>query len=794
MMKHHQNLLKIAVILVFLLGMTDVGYAWREGTHKWDLTWDALDLVEQHSDQLKAKGEYEYDSEIWDYNSSMQYIVQGAWDEDFPCELLGNDLRAYNHYRHAISGHNLTDAPWVGIGDTHVDALTWAKTNRDLGPEEFRDGEFWDGFKKGGWTASDVDNGNMCWQQAINRYGYTNSSKKLAYYTLGFILHLLQDMGCPEHVHDDPHGASGYTGFEMWVDKNYREKFEQPINLLQPKKFTTLDKYFINLSYLGYSVNRFHGGELSTSEPYIGSDTDLAKMFDIDYSWLESEWVLKNHNGVDMINSSINLDFEWDEDDYRKSPIWTKGHDEGEWWPTSVEMDGVAGNPRDDEGGYYYIELSGNIPTDGQREIYPAAFLPTPLSNVSDQCLGGEYVWTNWTDSDTKGRHIYDLIGERILPHVIEYSAGLIEFYYDIVNHPPYVNCVEVYQGDECKYRRYWWDNEELLPGKDTIKYVGARSLLCSEKEIGEVGPGEIAINITFSEPVKVEKVELGNEVITGSLNEDETVWTGKYTIPDDGSMDGFRAISIDAKDKNRHYENTGDDFGLPLDKNPATPARRFYEPEPERYWWKDYEQGIDTNHGLLIISEDECPECPIPAGAILVTTVSGLYEYYWDASIDTVVGPRRLWYDKEKRQLWSLECFDSEGEEHGTWIEWDDNGHKSMEWHYEHGELVTRTFYYENGQKSEEKNYLNGAGTYRLTYWYPNGQKDSVQYWQDYKETGMWICWDETGTKLYEGTFEDGEKITGIEYCLDGSINIIWEYGPEFPGGVNCTYFRDCP
>lgn len=253
--------MRTVITLVFLLVLVPFAYVWKEQTHKLQLTWQALNLIEYTYRDT-------YPPEIW--KMYRPFIEQGAWDEDFPCSNpylassgLRADIRANNHYQHALSGIALTGSPFIGLGDPDVDALTWAHRNAAFDiSEEFNGGKQWEGFSRWGWTAGDVQYGNMSWENAINRYGYTQSSKQLAYYNLGFILHLLQDMGCPEHVHDDPHGASGYNGFEMWIYNHYirGDALGPDIKRLSPKKLPSLDAYFENLSKLAYSIDRFKGG------------------------------------------------------------------------------------------------------------------------------------------------------------------------------------------------------------------------------------------------------------------------------------------------------------------------------------------------------------------------------------------------------------------------------------------------------------------------------------------------------------------------------------------------------
>jgi hypothetical protein len=543
--------------------------------HKLQLTPQALNLV-------ALKSAAHYSPEIW--KTYRVFIEQGSFDEDFPCCFY---IRANNHYRHALSGRRLSDTPFVSMGDPDVDTLTWAKRNAALSPrEEFNGGSQWEGMRLGGWTANDVRDGNMSWEEAVNRYGYTDSSKKLAYYTLGFILHLLQDMGCTEHVHDDPHGGSGFNGFEMWVFNNYTkgDKLAPDTRSLTPKSLADFDTYFINLSKLGYSSGRFHGGRISVRPPHLEPGSDLARMFKIEYSVLESEWRLLNPNGTGICFG----DFAWDKDDYEKNPNWTKSHDNGEWWPTSAEIPGAIFESANDDPGFYYLELSGDMPEsiDRERSLYPGAFLPTPLSDVEDQCL-------TWRKEDTRGKHLYSLIGEVVFPPIIEHSAGLIEHYFDIVNHPPYVQRVEVTRGKVQEYRSFWENIEGIEPHTDTVATVKERTL--KKETAAPLEYGSHRLTIIFSEPVREVRVRLGDRPVSGSLDVAETTWSGNLEIKEGAFASGEHVLSIAASDKNNHYKDTG---GL-LDSGPRTPARRFCR--SEEYEWLQYEPGEDRNHRLRV-------------------------------------------------------------------------------------------------------------------------------------------------------------------------------------------------
>jgi hypothetical protein len=522
-----------------------------------------------------------------------------------------------NHYYHPLSGKGLSDAPWIGLKYPNVDTLTWALSNAKLTPaRDFNGGADW-AIKSFGWSPADVDFGNMSWDKAIERYGYTEDSKRLAYYTLGFLCHLLEDMGVPEHVHDDPHGASGYTGFEWWAWE-YWDALKPPVLAdLEPRKFENLEGFFRNLALLGYSVDRFQAGEL-TGDPAALASSDLGKMFEVRYDRTGRQWVLRNYNGKRIIGWSspgggtnfANWSFKWNPAAYARSPIWTKGHDQGEWWPTSVE---IPGSPLNDEKGYYYIELSGELPgepfgaaADPGRTLYPAAFLPSPLPSVADQC-------PTWRTESAGGRQLYSLIGSRIFPAVVEHTAGLIEHYFDIVNHPPFVRSLEVSQPGGYKCAFHWEDKKAAARPPRTVSDISER-LLTVEFESPRggwdttywLGPGSALIRITFSEPVRSVDVRVGGTEVAGSLDEGETVWTGETTIEPNGPPEETRVVAVTAEDKNNHLGNEGGK----LDGNPATPARRIGN--YPNYRWANYESGED-GHYVLPIKRDQKPDRRAP-------------------------------------------------------------------------------------------------------------------------------------------------------------------------------------
>jgi len=98
--------------------------------------------------------------------------------------------------------------------------------------------------------------GNQTWEKAIYEY-VKNKDKKAAYYALGHVLHLLEDMAVPEHTRNDTHPND--SPYENYSTRFTRDTFHIIDDLrsknYQPTILNSLDDYFESLA--GYSNNYF---------------------------------------------------------------------------------------------------------------------------------------------------------------------------------------------------------------------------------------------------------------------------------------------------------------------------------------------------------------------------------------------------------------------------------------------------------------------------------------------------------------------------------------------------------
>ena len=99
--------------------------------------------------------------------------------------------------------------------------------------------------------------GNRTWEKAV--YEYANGNQKEALYTLGYILHLIEDAAVPDHTRDDPHAhdmrwATGDYGspLEEYAKQYNRNNFKVVDDLknngYKPIVLSNVDEHLISLA------------------------------------------------------------------------------------------------------------------------------------------------------------------------------------------------------------------------------------------------------------------------------------------------------------------------------------------------------------------------------------------------------------------------------------------------------------------------------------------------------------------------------------------------------------------
>jgi antitoxin component YwqK of YwqJK toxin-antitoxin module len=127
-----------------------------------------------------------------------------------------------------------------------------------------------------------------------------------------------------------------------------------------------------------------------------------------------------------------------------------------------------------------------------------------------------------------------------------------------------------------------------------------------------------------------------------------------------------------------------------------------------------------------------------------------------------------------------------------GIGMNWYEDGQKREEQEYLDGKPTGRwQIWHTNGQKWEEGEYLDGKPTGRWQIWHSNGQKWEEREYLDGIPTGRWYKWYPNGRKYYEGCYLEGKKIgQWNEWHVDGQKWMDCHYLKGKLTGTQCVWY----
>ncbi len=179
-----------------------------------------------------------------------------------------------------VSGSILEDTPprWVNHFYDPIYKIGWTGEQGGLNPQDILR-QFTDLFLSNDSAVSALNwlhnqelqakyklyYGNQTWEKAIYEY-VKNKNKKEAYFALGYVLHLLEDMAVPDHTRNDTHPND--SPYENYSTRFTRDSW-QIADKLQNKKpiaFNSLDEYFEYLA--DYSNNYFFSKDTINDTKY----------------------------------------------------------------------------------------------------------------------------------------------------------------------------------------------------------------------------------------------------------------------------------------------------------------------------------------------------------------------------------------------------------------------------------------------------------------------------------------------------------------------------------------------
>jgi hypothetical protein len=586
MLKKASKYLGIALaVITFGLAVAPSIFAWYDKTHIYILV-EAVNLL-RRIDKNRNVPEYE---EIYS-DKYMRRLFTGASDEDWVPPVRDNE-RSFRHYYDPDSPRAVKGVKfyrhyylWIPLQGAHVKAPSRG---------------YYEGTLR--WV-KDPNTGNIHnWPGAIGAYDYTESAKKEAYYRLGHVGHLLGDMADADHATNSPHAGSGYTlpeDLELMVGPKIWEAVDN-LEFLGP-----LDKAMIKVTLSNlYSVikNRLlaEGQQYTSYERLIEDHVDLS--------------LVKDYMTEDEIKQRV-----------RRSRV------------SNPLRPPIAGeNIRKHE----TLDDFFNTMARRSKSAVAAAGLPLPLLLTDLAQYMTKYASVTTTGAilsfflnepvhiipnlDTRDRETerkYLAFTWPLIKESVERNAGLMEHFFDIVNHPPYVREISMRQEGSSGFYTAGWKEKQAVRmlewNNSNYRIVTGREL---ESKSAAFVPGEpIDITIGFGpldanatkqiDPDSV-LVTVGGEIVPGRLS-DGCIWKGSY-FPDElleGETEKRLTVEIAARDMHHHFPREDlPDFGYELDSVPQTPAKAHFT---YPYKWNGYENGTDMNHSIRIKPEKEEQEEP---------------------------------------------------------------------------------------------------------------------------------------------------------------------------------------
>jgi len=527
------------------------------------------------------------------YKTNSQKIIEGSWQEDVGA--VGGHDRAFRHYYDPDAN---VGCPWFSYfmamplvepgSKVKVPISGMIQTVLDLSnrmplPEwmKYR----WHYPSALEWAKNGAGSGDLRnWEGAIKAYSYTASSRKQAYWRLGHVVHLLADMAEPDHTANVPHAASGYY---------------------YPKDLDKISAY------------------IESKSPGIGQNKNLKKVLNQLKRQLQiKSWNQKKYVGFEEF-IEINVD---------------------KLFPTVPD---VKINKRRAFDTYFSVMAKASKSAVSDKSKFPlplgVSFLPEKDQSKILFLDDSKKNWSFFPSIDYRDDHESKLfldLTRTLLTSAVRFEAGIIEFFHDIVDPPPYVRSVEIKQEGKRRYYAWWKDNvekktgihvneneeikknkEKNFPHEYNYDIVTSRKLI---KEGSHLLPDKVAsVTIKFGPdpkgfdypPEKIKKawimLELGVKEEVVHLEDRGKAWTGQFTPKlDEGEEEFVLRMEIFARDVHNHkdkritsssLDEVYGDKEYQLDTEPELPAKAMPVPP---YNWKNYRPGGDRKHFVKVKKE----------------------------------------------------------------------------------------------------------------------------------------------------------------------------------------------
>ena len=591
---------------------------WLEYNHC-IMTQEALKLIEK----TDSKGKY---SEIYEGWGGFPYYtgkpksqskpgktdhpcVQGAWAED-----AGDEKRDdFAENKSEMVAKNFRDFRHFGGEDK---GLKWEdyfklRSTDKVKVEKPKNGVRYISAKNWGYSGADGDKMNFL--GAIEAYNYyTPKGYKEAYYRMGHVLHLLQDVAQPDHASLKDHAGSAKTEREAYDE--FVVCLAKAANTLEIESYVCVGG--CGLALFGYwacvaacelaalyiALKVYEICEVSIDPGQVGFERLIQDRWDLNRIDKKKELKIKPEVSYDAYfkNLAIESIAELTEEGRNlKCPLGLGSLYVGLLTAGAVKIKG------------YSVKPFGTIPG-----VDPDIELSYPVGTGKDKP--------------------YLELADRVIVKAINKSAGLLQYFYEIVNHPPYVKSVTVAQGafglsvvdvlakpQNFIYSADWKD--EYVKDKLGDRISGRKLVMSQDEPISKVqlqNTQRIYVVAHVANKMKQLTLELKNcygdpidkcsmKDVTDSISSyygDQTYFAD-FAVPivESGISKACDALVLEftGEDAEPHYSNRTY-AGNELDSDPSTAAMVTTLPYHSPNSWMDYKPGPDTTHRIRIISADK--------------------------------------------------------------------------------------------------------------------------------------------------------------------------------------------
>lgn len=417
----------------------------------------------------------------------------------------------------------------------------------------------------GGGRIKPPDLNRLTFTQAIQQYNrYSMEGKRNAYLMLGHVLHLLQDVGQPDHAKLVDHAGSSMTQADAYDKYSY-------CWILAAE---------IALGLCGHESNILCWGPVILTAFGFCDAWKSTKI--MGYEKLIEKWSLSKKV----------------EDKIKKTGIPKKPNYDAYFKSMSDFSIGTAN------------KLSLKSPLGcGTLALVP----PVPGADPDIDT------------KDTKQTEPYFKLTEKIVPEIVGLSSGLIQLFYETVNYPPYVERVAIVQWEPgakpCKFASFkknkdcrFYDAEWVMSkNKRVLKYLIKTQKLSQDRPAyifilfgpANTGPkksgrvmSKTNLRLVGTYPLTGNPIDITVKLTSAKDNDVGQYYWGTFN-PHNCSKDPYTLTLIVEGEDNAAHLAQRNPSGTEIDGNPATLAK--VDASLPSYPWKDYQPGHDMNHEIKI-------------------------------------------------------------------------------------------------------------------------------------------------------------------------------------------------